>query len=249
MATDGIVYHCVRIARTDNLAAILVTSKSRGGTAVVLHRDDEDWALAGTLPLTTRGRESIPGWFLRGRPSSVLILRQLAGWGTGTVLEVERWYLICPRLELVLEYPVRAYVVGWGLRFDRHIEAEHLSLPDLLEHGAYVEIAVRVKYQPAEDDKGHRADAEIKVARTIRLGWNAAKRRFVPRPDSELSAEDAMELYGDNDASFVARNLARLLAIGKEGRPDVVSWISDLAERSHPDDSDALRKVVGGGTG
>src|SRR5262249_55785437 len=128
-------------------------------------------------------------------------------WGTGTLLEEERWYLLSKELRLILKFPLRGYVVGWGLLFDRHIDGVCTKVPSQLRSGSRIEVAITVRYSPSSDNPKYRGFRGFNVASTIRLDWQQAKESFALLEGSDISPEEAFDLYGDNDAGFIHRNL------------------------------------------
>jgi hypothetical protein len=176
------------------------------------------------------------------------VVRAPEAWGTGTVLETTRWYWIDDSVTEVLAYPSSAYVVGWGLAFDRFVSSDEVAMPRELTDGYILKVAFTIRYTPPDaDPTGSEA---IVLKPTLAVEWREDRRVFRESQDSELKLDDVDQLYDDTEASFVARNIDFLTTVGRTGAEWARRWVGTLAERSLPDDRESLLKsirVVGGG--
>jgi hypothetical protein len=210
----------------------------------VLRREENAWAVAAQLSAPTKYADFLPAFFVPGASAYCFVLRHPTGWGTGTLLYEERWYLLSEEPRLVLEYPVEGYMAGWGLLFDREIEGECTILPTVLHNGAHMELAIRVKYSPNSEVDKYESVSGFEVARLISLEWKEPKKGFSVLPGSDMSPEETLGLYADDDASFVARNLATLVGLAERASGGLLSWLEDLAERSDAKDKEVLCQAL-----
>lgn len=246
--TSSARYTCSRIASMNDLLAVLLSANSSEGTVYVLRRVDDRWVVAVQLPMPTKYAQVLPAFFLPAGTTYCLVIQHPSGWGTGTVLYEEKWYLLAQAPRLILEYPIHAYVVGWGLAFDREIKAELTSVPTALCSGARAEIAVRVTYSPSSEQSKYEGAAGFTIAKTIRVEWDPSEENFAVLPESDMSPEEALGLYGEAEPGFVARNLGTLEALAKQADGGSLSWLRDLADRAGTEEKAVLCRALDRGT-
>jgi hypothetical protein len=242
--SSSIAYTCCRIASFDDFLAVLVSTNSSDGTVLILNRVAGRWGIAAQVPVRTKYADSLSAFFVPGESAHCFVIQHPTIWGTGTLLEEERWYLLSKEPRLILKFPVRGYVVGWGLLFDREIDGACTSAPTKLRSGSRMELAIRVRYSPSSDTPKYRAVRGFNIASTIHLEWQQSDEAFSLLQRSDISLDEAFGLYGDNDAGFVRRNLAALEALAEHPADGVLTWLKDLAERANPEQSEVLRRAV-----
>jgi hypothetical protein len=241
---SSIAYSCSRIACTDALLAVLVSTNSPDATVVILDRSGGPWSVAAQLPVRTRYADSLPAFFVPGDSAHCFVIQHPTMWGTGTLLEEERWYLLSKKPRLILKFPLRGYVVGWGLLFDRHIDGVCTTVPTQLRNGSRMELAITVRYSPSSDTPKYRGFRGFNVASTIRLEWQESERTFALLHGSDMSPEEAFGLYGDDDAGFIRRNLVALEALAEHPSDAVLTWLKDLAEKTNTEEAEALQRTI-----
>jgi hypothetical protein len=242
--TSSLTYTCCRIASLDEFLAVLISTNSPDGTVLVLSRADGRWSIAAQVPVRTKYADSLPAFFVPGESAHCFVIRHPTIWGTGTLLEEERWYLLSKEPRLILKFPVRGYVVGWGLLFDRQIDGECTTVPTELRSGSRIDLAIRVRYSPSSDTPRYRGVRGFNVSSTIRLAWQESDEAFSLLQGSDISPDDAFGLYGDDDARFVRRNLAALEALAVHPTEGILSWLEDLAEKANTEQADVLRRTI-----
>lgn len=242
--TSSITYTCCRIASHEDLIAVLVSTNSPDGTALVLHRSEGRWSIAADVPVRTKYSDSLPARFVLAESGYCLVIQHPTMWGTGTLLEEQRWYLLAQGPRLILSFPVRGYVAGWGLLFDREIMGECTSAPTELRSGTRVDLKFTVRYSPSSDIRKYRDTAGFNTAYAAHLEWQQASQAFSLLSNSDISPEDAFGLYGDNDAGFVRRQLHLLERLAFQPAQGVVDWLADLAERASPEEREVLRQAI-----
>ncbi len=188
--------------------------------------------------------DSLPAFFIPGESAHCFVIQHPTIWGTGTLLEEERWYLLSKEPRLILKFPARGYVVGWGLLFDRQIDGECTTVPNELRSGSRMELAIRVRYAPSSHSPKYRGVRGFNIARTIRLEWQQSDEAFSLLQQSDISPDEAFGLYGDDDAGFVRRNLAALEALAEHPAEGVLSWLNDLAENANTEQAEMLRQTI-----
>jgi len=241
---SSIAYSCSRIASMDDLSAVLVTTNSPDGTVLILSRSGGRWSLAAQLPVRTKYADSLPGFFVPGASAHCFVIQHPTLWGTGTLLEEERWYLLSKEPRLILKFPLRGYVVGWGLLFDRHIDGVCTKVLSQLRSGSRMELAITVRYSPSSDNPAYRGFRGFNVASTIRLEWQESKESFVLLVGSDMSPQEAFDLYGDNDVGFIHRNLDALKSLAEHPSEAVSTWLKDLAKKANTEEAEALRRAI-----
>jgi hypothetical protein len=242
VAVGGLTYEFRRIASTHKHHAILVGAELGSPQIAILRTADQAWSIVGHVPVRTRGADTLPARFIPGPGGVAFVVRAPEGWGTGTVLETTRWYWIGDEVLEVLRYPSNAYVVGWGLAFDRFISSDEVEVPHQLTDGCNVRVAFRIRYSPPDADPD--GPEAIELRRTLSVIWVDRLHSFRPGRDSELTVEDANQLIDDTDASFVARNIDMITALRRAGADWAVKWISALAEQSFPTDRQRLLNSI-----
>lgn len=233
-----VTYECRRLASSEEHSAILVGAESMSPEIAVLRAAGQTWFIVGHVPVLTRGAETLSAQFIPGIGGVAFVVRAPASWGTGTALEMARWYWVEDEIIEVLRYPTSGYVVGWGLAFDRFMNSQEDDLPQRLADGSFVHVAFTIRYTPpGADPDGPEA---IELHRTLSVVWQASRRMFVEASDSELAVDDPLRLYQDTDASFVAGNVDVITTLGHTGAEWAQKWIRILAENSFPTDRDKL---------
>lgn len=241
---SSIVYSCCRIASIDDFLAVLVSTNSPDGTVLILNRAVGRWSIAGQLPVRTKYADSLPGFFVPGESAHCFVIQHPTMWGTGTLLEEERWYLLSKEPRLILKFPLRGYVVGWGLLFDRHINGVCTTVPTQLRSGSRMELAITVRYSPSSDSPKYRGVRGFNIASTIRLEWQQSDEAFSLLQGSDISPDEAFGLYGDDDAGFVRRNLVALEALAERSAEGALTWLKDLAEKANAEQAEMLRRAI-----
>lgn len=241
---SSIAYSCCRIASIDDFLAVLVSTNSPDGTVLILNRAGGRWSIAGQLPVRTKYADSLPGFFVPGESAHCFVIQHPTMWGTGTLLEEERWYLLSKEPRLILKFPLRGYVVGWGLLFDRHIDGVCATAPTQLRNGSRMELAITVRYSPSSDTPKYRGVRGFNIASTIRLEWQQSDEAFSLLQGSDISPDEAFGLYGDDDAGFVRRNLVALEALAEGPGEGVLTWLKDLAEKANTEQAEVLRRAI-----
>lgn len=242
--TSSLAYTCCRIASLDEFLAVLVSTNSSDGTVLILNRAEGRWSIAAQVPVRTKYADSLPAFFVPGKPAHCFVIQHPTIWGTGTLLEEERWYLLSKEPRLILKFPVRGYVVGWGLLFDRQIDGACTTVPIELRSGSRMELAITVQYSPSSDSLKYRGVRGFNVASTIRLEWQQSDEAFSLLQRSDISPDEVFGLYGDDDAGFVRRNLAALEALAEHPAEGVLSWLKDLAEKANTEQAEVLRRAI-----
>lgn len=242
--TGSLTYTCSRIASLDDLVAVLVSAQSSDGTVFVLRQVEGRWGVAAQVPISTKYAESVPAFFVPGSAGYCLVVQHPTGWGTGTLLHEERWFLLSRQPRLILEYPIDAYVVGWGLLFDRWIKGERITVPSMLKTGARLDLTMKVKYLPSSDVPEYQGVGGFDISKTIRLEWHESIAGFASLPGSDMAPEETLGLYGDDDAGFVTRNLETLDALAQSATGGLMTWLSNLADRARAEQSEVLRRAL-----
>ena len=241
---SSIAYSCSRIASMGDVLAVLVSTNSPDATVLILNRSGGRWSVAAQLPVRTKYADSLPAFFVPADSVHCFVIQHPTMWGTGTLLEEERWYLLSKEPRLILRFPLRGYVVGWGLLFDRHIEGVCTTALTQLGSGSRVELAITVRYSPSSDTPKYRGVRGFNVASTIRLEWQKSHESFALLAGSDMSPEEAFGLYGDDDVGFVRRNLLALEALAEQPSAPVLIWLKDLAEKANTEEADVLRRAI-----
>ena len=244
---SSIAYTCCRIASMDNFLAVLVSTNSPDGTVLILNRAGGRRSIAAQVPVRTKYADSLPAFFVPGESAHCFVIQHPTIWGTGTLLEEERWYLLSKEPRLILKFPVRGYVVGWGLLFDRQIDGWCTAAPTELRSGSRMELAIRVRYSPSSASPKYRGVRGFDIASTIRLEWQQSNEAFSLLQGSDISPDEAFGLYGDDDAGFVRRNLAALEALAERPAEAVLTWLKNLAEKADTEQAEVLRRAISRG--
>jgi len=242
--TGSMTYSCTRIAACKDLLAVLVTAKAADATVFILQRIDGRWVVGAQLPVFTRHEESLPAFFVPTTAGDCLVVQHPTAWGTGTLLRQEKWFLLSRQPRLILEYPVEAYVVGWALLFDREIQGIRGMVPEILDTGSRMQITMNAKYSPSSMDSKYAGVAELEVVKTILLEWDAKTQIFSVLPESDMSPEETLGLYADDDAAFVTRNVGALKSLATGASGGLAAWIGQLAEAADPAERAVLRRAL-----
>jgi hypothetical protein len=241
---SSLAYTCCRIASLDEFLAVLVSTNSPDGTVLILHRAEGQWSIAAQVPVRTKYADSLPAFFVPGEPAHCFVIQHPTIWGTGTLLEEERWYLLSKEPRLILKFPLRGYVIGWGLLFDRQIDGACTTAPTELRSGSRMELAISARYSPSSDNPKYRGVRGVHVASTIRLEWQQSDEAFSLLQRSDISLDEAFDLYGDDNAGFVRRNLEALEALAEHPAEGVLSWLKDLAKEANTEQAEVLRRAI-----
>jgi len=239
---NGVIYECRRIAVADEHCAILLGAEEVHPEIAILRAAGQAWSVVGHIRVLTRGADKLPAKFISGVGGAAFVVRTPEMWGTGIALEMNRWHWVADEVVEMLRYPANGHVAGWGLAFDRFFTSDEISLPAVLLDGSALEVAFSVRYTPP----GANPDGQqvIELCRTLRMVWQYSSQTFVEELNSELTVVDAIQLYQDTDASFVARNIDSIVALGRTGAEWAHKWISLLTERSFPDDQVRLIESI-----
>jgi|LGOV01.1.fsa_nt_gb hypothetical protein len=247
MKFNDVTYECRRIAVADEHYAVLLGAEAVHPEIAILRAVGQAWSLVGHIRVLTRGADTLPAKFITAVGGAAFVVRTPEMWGTGTALEMNRWHWVADEVVEVLEYPASGHVAGWGLAFDRFFSSDETCLPSVLVDGSVLEVAFSIRYTPP----GANPDGQqlIDLCRTLRMVWQSSSQRFVEGLNSELTVADAIQLYQDTDASFVARNIDSIVALGRTGAAWAREWIRLLSERSFPDDQAKLIESIKVSTG
>jgi hypothetical protein len=170
----------------------IVSSSGRSGwtwdVLLFLYRGGK-WCRVGRIPLPgQKGYEPLI-IYVPGENTGVLSIEHIASYGTGVFQKVTTWYRVgADELVPLFSYPVQAYVVGWGLPFQRHITGHAPKILYVIEEGSKPEIILTAEYsaEPTWLDQ-HQVSGELslfKYAARLILEWDRDARRFLPANES-----------------------------------------------------------------
>lgn len=155
--------------------------------------------------------------YVLGFPGA-LVLTHVAGYGTGVFRQSMSWYRISRGRALpLLSYPVRFYVVGWQIPFDRQLTSRVLSMPSSLQSGARLELEFATEYTIGESSGDEAAGAHLfSTKQRISLEWNDEAGVFVPcTANDDLGQID--ETWNESTDGFVSRNFATIQRLAADG--------------------------------
>jgi hypothetical protein len=242
--TGSVNYTCSRIASIENLAAVLVSANSSDGTVFVLSRVDDRWTVVTKIGLSTKYYDVLPAFFVPVAETYCLVVQHPTCWGTGTILYQERWWLLAGEPRLVLEYPVKAYVVGWGTLFDRWINSDCTSVPKELRQGAQLEVKTRLRYAPSSQFSKYDGANGFEVTTTMRVAWENSTRCFFTVSGSDISAEDSLNAYLESDTGIIVRNLRSLVSLVPQANSALLTWLRDIADKAEPNEGRILSRAL-----
>ena len=152
-----------------------------------------------------------------GNPGA-LVLKHVAGYGTGVFRESCSWYRLSGADPVpLLTYPIRFYVVGWGMPFDRRLMAREEAVPSRLREGAILKLRFTIEYSIADSCADGSHDLALFTEdHAIELEWNELAGRFVPH----TAADDPAiidELWNEATDGWVSRHEPLLRELSENG--------------------------------
>lgn len=219
---------------------VLIGSASSWVWDVLLLRNrGGKWRRIGRIPLPGQKGYTPVLKYISGKTTSVLTVEYVAGYGSGVFRKITTWYRIGPEgLVPILSFPIQAYVVGWGMPFQRHIKGDVLEAPHFLEGGSRLEISLSAEYSADPSWLyNHQISEDLPlfsfVAKLI-LEWDEDARIFLPSKGSTATFEQAEGLFNDDSNSFLSRFEDEIIDLIKNRGTLVREWVRDLIDHTLP---------------
>lgn len=237
-------YCCKTIASFENYRAILVTEHTTEGALFVFCKTSRGWVVQAQMSIQTKFKRTLPAFFIPGNQAPVLVIRHPAMWGTGCLLEMEKWYLLLEDPKIILEYPISGYVVGWGMLFNRYIESKVVDIPSFLSNAVTLEVNFNVEYRLSKGNYGDIEFKSFKVAKNMHLQWDENKRQFFTLSTSGLSPKEALALYTDDEMRFITKNIETLLTMCGTADADYFVWLKEIANSGSQLEKEKILKCI-----
>ncbi|MCB9833148.1 MAG: protein kinase [Planctomycetes bacterium] len=195
-----------------------------GSGRFLLFREGQELVPLGGFRFDSRGGHH---QLETGLGIDLLRLDRVVGSGTGTMLESSEWWLLGrDGMKPVLDHPISAYVSGWGMPFDRHIDARLEAIFDL-DGLPTITLVLRAGYQanglPFAGDGPELPSGFTVLEEQGRVTWQydpVALEFREMRAFSDWRPGVAGRLYGETTEAWLERNAAELQSLARwsEGR-------------------------------
>jgi len=202
--------------------------------SLLLYRGTK-WQVVGRVPLKAQRGGEPPVQYVPGEDASALVIQHVEMYGTGVYREGTTWYRVGPEGLLPLfTYPVQAYVVGWGMAFQRHLSSEVTNMPYAINDGAKLDIRLHIRYEADPSwlwrfTSPHDTLPLFTTTLNLKLQWAGDARVFVPMAESTASLNESSEIFNEDQSGFLRRNVDRLVQLAMTGSDLQRQWVRDFA--------------------
>lgn len=198
-----------------------------------LTQSEGKWLQLGRIPLPGQKSYKPIVTYVPGENAGALAIEHVAGYGTGVFQKAATWYRVEPEgLIPLFTYPVWAYVIGWGLPFQRHITGHTSGIPYVIETGSRLDINLKAEYSADPTwAKRHEVDVDIPLfsyAIRLILDWDAEARVFVPSRESTATFDQVEGLFNDDTGAFLRRYLEEIIRLVDKGGKLQRDWVREL---------------------
>jgi hypothetical protein len=203
---------------------------------VLLSCREGRWHQVGRIPLPGQKGYQPVTEYLPGHRGGALSIQHIAGYGTGVFRKLATWYRVGPEgLVPLFSYPLRAYVAGWGMLFQRHILGRVVEKPFTLKHKSRLVITVQARYSvdPSWLDSHQKNEDTplFSISLRVFLEWDADAHFFVPIEKSRATFDDAEALFNDDSDSFLRRYVRKIIQLVSTGSDTQRQWVRDFIEQ------------------
>lgn len=190
------------------------------GQYLVFSRRGGQWVFLGNLDFNNL---YFPDYRLmeKGNGGGWLVISSHDFHGTGASLTGEHWWdLSGERLKEVLSYPVKGYVQGWGMSFDREVSSQVLGYDKnpFDKFKVYMSFSA-IYYDGVERMFKYKENILFAVVKRVLYVWDSSQGRFVVDSQfSDMAEEEINGLFNDDNDRFLKHNFEDIkkIAISKD---------------------------------